>query len=367
MLVGVLGAGQLGRMLALAGLPLGMRFRFLDPDPDAPGAAVGEHIVGSFTDPEAVARFADGLDVATFEFENVPVACVESLAGRLKVWPSAFALNVAQDRISEKKFFQKAELAVHPYAPVDDLSSLRRALENEVGTPAVLKTRRGGYDGKGQAVIRTIDDAERAWHAIGQRWAIVEALVPFSRELSVVAVRGIDGSFRAYPIVENQHKGGILRTSIAPATGVPPQIERAANDHCRSLMEAMSYVGVLAVEFFEHNASLLANEMAPRVHNSGHWTIEGAVTSQFENHLRALAGLPLGDTSARGHSVMLNLIGGSPDPAAILAIPGAHLHLYGKASRPGRKIGHVTIADNDPAKGAATAAKVREFIELFQA
>jgi 5-(carboxyamino)imidazole ribonucleotide synthase len=366
MLVGVLGAGQLGRMLALAGLPLDMRFRFLDPDPDAPGAAVGEHILGSFTDAAAVARFADGLDVATFEFENVPVSCVESLAG-LRVWPSAFALNVAQDRVSEKKFFQKAQLAVHPYAPVDDLASLCRALGKEVGIPAVLKTRRGGYDGKGQAVIRSIDDAERAWDAIGQRPAIVESLVPFSRELSVVAVRGIDGSFRAYPIVENHHKGGILRTSIAPATGVPMDIEQAANDHCRALMEAMSYVGVLAVEFFEHNGSLLANEMAPRVHNSGHWTIEGAATSQFENHLRAIAGLPLGGTSPRGHSVMLNLIGGSPDPAAILAIPGAHLHLYGKASRPGRKIGHVTVVDNDPAKAAATAARVREIIQPFQA
>ncbi len=367
MLVGVLGAGQLGRMLALAGLPLGMRFRFLDPDPDAPGAAVGEHIVGSFDDAQAVARFADGLDVATFEFENVPVSCVESLAGSVKVWPSAFALNVAQDRVSEKKFFQKAQLAVHPYAPVEDLPSLRRALENEVGVPAILKTRRGGYDGKGQAVIRSIGDAEQAWQAIGQRPAIVESLVPFSRELSVVAVRGIDGSFSAYPIAENHHKGGILRTTIAPATGVPVEIARAANEHCLALMEAMKYVGVLAIEFFEHNGSLLANEMAPRVHNSGHWTIEGAVTSQFENHLRAVAGLPLGDTSPCGHSVMLNLIGGSPDPAAILAIPGAHLHLYGKAPRPGRKIGHVTIVDSDPAKAAASAAKVRQIIEPFQA
>jgi len=353
MLVGVLGGGQLGRMLGLAGVAMGMRFRFLDPSPDAPAKDVGELVVGNFDDPAALDLFSAGLDVATFEFENVPSSAVRHVAQRVTIHPNADALDVAQDRASEKRYFEQAGLAVHPWATVDDLSSLEAGIKT-VGLPAVLKTRRGGYDGKGQAVIRATTDTGaqagslcHAWESIGKRPAIVEAMVPFTRELSIIAARGRDGSFAAYPLVENAHAKGILRTSMAPAIGVSPAIERSAREHCHTLMEKLNYVGVLAVEFFEHDGRLLANEMAPRVHNTGHWTIEGAVTSQFENHLRAVAGLPVGSCAPRGTSVMHNIIGGVPDKAAVLRVPGAHLHLYGKEPREARKIGHVTVCGDD--------------------
>lgn len=357
MLVGVLGGGQLGRMLGLAGVAMGMRFRFLDPSPDAPAKDVGELIVGGFDDPAALDRFANGLDVATFEFENVPSSAVRGVSRRVTIHPNADALDIAQDRASEKRYFEQAGLNVHPWAIVDDLGSLESGVA-KIGLPAVLKTRRGGYDGKGQAVIRA--DVARgsptgaqagslchAFESIGKRPAIVEAMVPFTRELSIVAARGRDGSFAVYPLVENHHAKGILRISKAPAMGVSSEIERSAHEHCRTLMEKMNYVGVLAVEFFEHEGRLLANEMAPRVHNTGHWTIEGAAASQFENHLRAVVGLPLGSTAARGTSVMHNIIGGVPDVAAVLRVPGAHLHLYGKEPREARKIGHVTVCGED--------------------
>jgi 5-(carboxyamino)imidazole ribonucleotide synthase len=361
MLVGVLGGGQLGRMLGLAGLPMGLRFRFLDPSPEAPAKDVGELIVGEFDDTSALARFARGLDVATFEFENVPSSAVKSVAKFAPIHPSAEALEIAQDRVSEKMFFEKAGLDVHAWAAVDDLAGLMAGVE-KVGVPAVLKTRRGGYDGKGQAVIRSAGGVEAAWNSIGRRAAIVEKMVPFSRELSIVAVRGRDGSFAAYPLAENRHAKGILRESRAPAQGVAKEIEAAANAHCRTLMEAMEYVGVLAVEFFEHDGKLLANEMAPRVHNSGHWTIEGAATSQFENHLRAVMGWPLGACTARGASVMHNLIGGAPEASDVLSVPGAHLHLYGKEPREARKIGHITICGDSAAAIEAASKRIGELV-----
>jgi 5-(carboxyamino)imidazole ribonucleotide synthase len=355
MLVGVLGGGQLGRMLGLAGVAMGMRFRFLDPSPDAPAKDVGELIVGGFDDPAALDRFVVGLDVATFEFENVPSSAVRRIAQRITTHPNADALDIAQDRVSEKRYFGQAGLNVHPWATVDDLASLEAGIA-KVGLPAVLKTRRGGYDGKGQAVIRTSSDPSLAWESIGKRPSIVEAMVPFTRELSIIAARGRDGSFAAYPLVENHHAKGILRVSKAPAMGVSAQIERSAHEHCRVLLEKMNYVGVLAIEFFEHDGRLLANEMAPRVHNTGHWTIEGAVTSQFENHLRAVVGLPLGSCAARGVSAMHNIIGGVPNTAAVLRVPGAHLHLYGKEPRESRKIGHITVCGED-ARGVANSSR----------
>lgn len=374
MLVGVLGGGQLGRMLGLAGLPMGLRFRFLDPSPDAPAKDVGELIVGEFTDIVAVERFARGLDVATFEFENVPAETVRQVAQRTTIHPHAKALDVAQDRAGEKRFFKGAGLDVHPWAEVEALDgphSLAAGVER-VGLPAVLKTRRGGYDGKGQAVIRELGPLGEvesrshplasAWTSIGQHPAIVEAMVPFTRELSIIAVRGRDGSFAAYPLIENRHERGILRESRAPALGVAKEVEQAADAHCRRLMELMDYVGVLAVEFFEHDGTLLANEMAPRVHNSGHWTIEGAVTSQFENHLRAIVGWPLGDCAARGPTVMHNIIGGIPEPKDVLAVPGAHLHLYGKEPREARKIGHVTVCGEDAARVEDASRLVRDHV-----
>ncbi len=359
--VGILGGGQLGRMLALAGHPLGMSFRFLDPGPDSPAAGVGELVVGGFDDEGAIDRFARGLDVCTFEFENVPAELVERLEKRLPVFPGSKALRVAQDRVSEKTFFSHAQLDVHPWAPVDDLAGLGRAV-GKIGVPGVLKTRRGGYDGKGQAVVRERDALGAAWERIGARPAIYEAMVPFTRELSIVAVRGQDGSFAAYPLAENRHEGGILRHSRAPALGVAPAIERAADEHCRTLLEELGYVGVLAVEFFEHEGRLLANEMAPRVHNSGHWTIEGAATSQFENHLRAVAGLPLGSCAARAASQMFNLIGGVPGLGELAGVPGAHVHLYGKEPRPGRKVGHVTLVEAECADPAGSARRIEALV-----
>lgn len=349
MIVGVLGAGQLGRMLALAGYPIGLRFRFLDPDADAPAGHVGELVAGAFDDPAALERFARGVDVFTYEFENVPVETVKRLASRAPVFPPAAALEIAQDRRLEKELFARMGLAVPPFEAVGTPDELRQAI-SRIGTPAVAKTRRMGYDGKGQHVIRRHGDADAAWaalgaHAMNHGGLIVESFVPFDAEVSILGVRGRDGSTRFYPLVQNTHEGGILRESRVPAAGAAAALQREAEAACARIMVELAYVGVLAIEFFVRDGRLLGNEMAPRVHNSGHWTIEGAATSQFENHLRAICGWPLGDCAARGRIVMTNLIGHAPPIAELLAAPGAHVHLYGKAPRAGRKIGHVTVVD----------------------
>jgi 5-(carboxyamino)imidazole ribonucleotide synthase len=326
--VGVIGGGQLGRMLALAGIPLGLSFRFLDPSPDAPAGAVGELLVGPYDDPELLDRLADGADVVTYEFENVPVEA----ARRVGALPDARALEDSQDRLLEKRLFRRLGI---PTAPIDD----------EVTTfPALLKTRRLGYDGKGQRSVET-----RPGPDPGQ---VLEGLVPFDRELSLLAVRGRDGDTRFWPLVENVHEDGILRASRAPAAGAP---QARAEEYGRRLLDELGYVGVLALELFDVGGELVANELAPRVHNTGHWTIEGSATSQFENHLRAILGFPLGPTDARP-SLMLNLIGVTPDAADVLGVPGAHLHLYGKEPRPGRKLGHVTLVDPDDEREGALRA-----------
>jgi 5-(carboxyamino)imidazole ribonucleotide synthase len=346
--VGILGGGQLGRMLALAGYPLGLRFRFLDDGPDAPAGHLAELHVGGYEDPEALARFADGIDVATYEFENVPVTSAEWLATRVPVYPPPAALEVSQDRLTEKRFFESHGIPTPPFAPVQTRAELYRAIA-ALGLPAVLKTRRFGYDGKGQVVLRAVEDVEAAWEALGSQPLILEGFVPFQREVSLLGVRGRDGGMTFYPLVENHHSGGILRVTRAPAPDVSPALQNAAEGHVGRLMQALRYVGVLAVEFFQVGDRLIASEMAPRVHNSGHWTIEGAETSQFENHLRAILGLPLGSTALVGASVMLNLIGTFPPIAEMLRVPGAHVHLYGKEPRPGRKVGHVTVRHTDAA------------------
>ena len=361
MRVGVLGGGQLGWMLARAGDPLGIRCRFLDPSPEAPAGRAGELVLGAYDDPAALDRFADGLALVTYEFENVPVGSARRLATRGPVFPSPQALEIAQDRLTEKRFLESAGIAVPPWRPVGSLAELGRAV-TELGYPAVLKTRRLGYDGKGQRVMRGPGDVERAWAQLGAAPLVVESYVAFDRELSILAVRGRDGATACYPLVENLHAGGILRRSLAPAPGVTPALQGRAEEHVRRVLETLDYVGVLAIELFQVGDRLLANEMAPRVHNSGHWTIEGAETSQFENHLRAVAGLPLGTTGARGVSAMLNLIGALPDPAAVLAVPGAHLHLYGKEPRPGRKLGHVTLRADDRAALDRLRARVEPLI-----
>lgn len=366
MTIGVLGGGQLGRMLALAGLPLGMRFRFLDPDPEAPASQIAEQVVAGYTHPGARERFVTGLETVTYEFENVPVDAAREIAARVPVLPPPRALEAAQDRLTEKTLFTELGIPVPPFRAVNTPGELSAAAD-ALGLPLVLKTRRFGYDGKGQAVIRERGELDAAWNAVGAAPSIVETLVPFDREVSIIAVRGRDGAFAAWPLVENVHRAGILRVSRAPAKGSGSPLEEVAAGHVRRIMEHLDYVGVLTVEFFERDGGLSANEMACRVHNSGHWTIEGARTSQFENHLRAIAGLPQGDTAPIGHSVMLNLIGNVPDPAAVLAVPGAHLHLYGKSPRPGRKLGHVTLCGSDPGDLEVPLQRLRELIAASEA
>lgn len=342
MRIGVLGGGQLGRMLALAGYPLGLTFRFLDPSSEACAGQVGELLVGPFEDKGLLERFAQGLDLVTYEFENVPVAAARFLEGLLPVYPPPKALEVAQDRLSEKTFFRGLGVPTPPFHPVDSLPDLEEGL-GHVGLPALLKTRRGGYDGKGQALVRSWGEAEGAFRALGSSGLILEGFVAFDREVSLLAARSATGEVAFYPLVENRHQGGILRLSLAPAPGASEALRKKAEGYARKALEALGHVGVLALEFFQVGEELLFNEMAPRVHNSGHWTIEGAETSQFQNHLRALLGLPLGSTAPRGHSTMVNLIGLRPDFQEVLKVPGAHLHWYGKAVRPGRKVGHITL------------------------
>ena len=352
MKVGVLGGGQLGRMLALAGYPLGLRFRFLDPAPESPVEELADLVVGRFDDLDALARFPAGLDAITYEFENVPVESAKHLARQVPVYPPIAALEVSQDRLAEKTLFTQLGIPPTPFVPVETLDELRQAVER-LGLPAVLKTRRLGYDGKGQFLLREKEDVSAAWQALGGVPLVLEGFVRFERELSQIAVRSRAGEVRFYPLVENHHQGGILRRSIAPASGVTEAIANQSATAIRRVMDHLDYVGVLTIEFFQTAEGLVANEMAPRVHNSGHWTIEGARTSQFENHLRAVLGLPLGSTESVGHCVMVNLIGSAPPTDRVLAIPGAHLHLYGKKPRPGRKIGHVTLWADTPEEARA--------------
>ncbi len=346
--VGIVGGGQLGRMLALGGAPLDIRCTVLDPSPDACATQVAPSILGAYDDPTALATLAGVSDVVTYEFENVPVDALRSLEGTIRVAPHPDALETAQDRLAEKTLFERVGLPTAPFAHVDSLDELVTALER-IGAPAVLKTRRLGYDGKGQVVVRDPVLAEDAWRSLGEVPSILEGVVDFDRELSIVAVRGGDGDTRVYPLARNEHRGGILRVTRAPAPGVLPATSEVAERLVRSVMADLGYVGVIAIELFQVGEGLLGNELAPRVHNSAHWTIEGAETSQFENHLRAVAGLPLGPIEALGHSAMVNLVGSTPDPASVAAIPGAHLHLYGKQPRPGRKLGHVTVRADDEA------------------
>jgi 5-(carboxyamino)imidazole ribonucleotide synthase len=349
--IGILGGGQLGYMLALAGYPLGLHFRFFDPSPEAPVGRIASRVTAEFSDEAALEKFASGLELVTYEFENVPAAAVRFLAERVPVFPPPAALEAAQDRLQEKQLFQDLGIPTTEFAPVHNREALDAAIK-KVGLPAILKTCRMGYDGKGQWPLRSAEDVARAKSELPaaapgdteiEAPFILERFVPFTRELSVLAVRARTGETAIYPLVENHHRGGILRFSLAPAPRLDPAIQRAAEEAARSVFDELQYVGVLAIEFFEQDGRLLANEMAPRVHNSGHWTIEGALTSQFENHLRAVMGLPLGSTHAIGSSAMLNLIGELPDSAEVLAIRDAHLHLYGKSPRAGRKLGHITL------------------------
>jgi 5-(carboxyamino)imidazole ribonucleotide synthase len=358
--IGILGGGQLGYMLALAGYPLGLHFRFLDPSPEAPVGRIAQRVTADFDDLSALEKFATGLELVTYEFENVPVDAAKLLAERVPVYPPPAALEAAQDRLNEKQLFQKLGIPATEFISVPKPSALDAAVQ-KLGLPAVLKTCRLGYDGKGQWILRTPEDVAKAKPELPVVPLILERFVPFTRELSVLAVRSRAGEIAFYPLVENHHRGGILRLSLAPAPRLEPPIQRSAEDAARRVLESLNYVGVLAIEFFECQGRLLANEMAPRVHNSGHWTIEGAVTSQFESHLRAVLGLPLGSTGPAGHCAMLNLIGELPDSAEVLAVPDAHLHLYGKSPRPGRKLGHVTLRAASPERLALRLSELSPF------
>ena len=358
--VGILGGGQLARMMALAGAPLGLRFLVMDTAADACAGQFAPLLVGDYRDESALAEFASKVDVATFDFENVPAESAEWLAQRVPVFPNPRALAVAQDRLVEKSLFRELGIPVGAFADVGGLDALRSEVDR-LGGACILKTRRLGYDGKGQFRIKSPADVDAAWQALGAQAGtvglIVEAFIPFERELSVVAVRGRDGEFRTWPLTENWHVDGVLSASLAPAH-VGAALAQAAYAHARRLAESLDYVGVFALELFYRDGELLANEMAPRVHNSGHWTIEGAETSQFQNHLRAVLGLPLGETRTLGHACMLNWIGEMPDAASVLQEAGGHWHDYGKEPRAGRKVGHATLRADDAAALAHALARV---------
>lgn len=366
MITAVLGGGQLARMLALAGAPLGLRTRCLDPSPDAVAGHVSELIVAAYDDDAALKQLADGAGVCTFEFENVPVHATQWLTEHATVYPHPRALGIGQDRVIEKQLFQRLGIEVARFQAANSLPELRDAVQ-AVGAPCIIKTRRLGYDGRGQVRLQPGDGLA---HAIDQAHAtltrgydgglIVEGMVPFDRELSVLAVRGRDGEVRCYPLVENKHEGGILRRSRAPAPNLSDALQAEAQRIAAAVLNELDYVGVLAIELFDVGGKLLANEMAPRVHNSGHWTIEGSVCSQFENHLRAVHGLPLGSTEMvqHGFATMINLIGEMPDPNHMLGLAGVHVHDYGKSARPNRKLGHATVVGAERAAVDAMAARI---------
>lgn len=347
--IGILGGGQLARMLILAGAPLGARFVVVDSSEDACAGQIAPLMRADWRDFDALETFARQIDVATFDFENVPAETAQWLSERVQVSPNPRALAIAQDRLAEKTLFGECGLVTPAFAAIDTRADLDNALR-DIGAPAILKTRRLGYDGKGQFRLKSVDDADAAWGALGAQASahglILEAFVPFDCEVSVIGARGDDGDFRTWPLTRNWHADGILSASLAPAR-IDPALESAAFEHARAIAGKLDYVGVFALELFVYEGKLLGNEMAPRVHNSGHWTIEGAVTSQFENHVRAVLGLPLGDTSAIGTSCMLNWIGELPDARALLAQAGAHWHDYGKSPRAGRKVGHTTVCARD--------------------
>lgn len=343
--IGILGGGQLGRMLALAAANMGYRIHIFAPEAELPAGDVAAQVTrAAFDDFAALDRFAAQIDVATFEWENIEVASVRHLATQVAVLPGAAALEIAQDRLSEKNFVRELGGATAPFAQIDNPVDLRIALD-ALGTPALLKTRRMGYDGKGQVRIERDGDADAAWAAVGGQPSILEGLVSFSGEFSVLLARGRDGDTRVYDVPHNRHDGGILATSQVPAPADIAAHAPEAMALARRVAERLDYVGLLTLEFFATEKGPVFNEMAPRVHNSGHWTIEGARVSQFENHIRAVCGLPLGNPALTAPSVrMANLLGDAVhDWAALLADPNAHLHLYGKSEvKPGRKMGHVT-------------------------
>jgi len=356
MTVGIVGGGQLARMMALAGYRLGLDFLSLDKDPCTPAAQVAPALSGSFTDPTLLDELAHRSEVVTFDWENVPLESLDRIAGRVRIAPPREAPAAARDRLNEKTLFDALRIPTNRHAAVDSEADLAAAV-SRLGLPGVLKTRSLGYDGKGQFVLRKPADIAAAWARLGSNAPLLyEEFVPFDYEVSIIGVRGRDGAIRTWPLNRNLHADGVLRLTRAPWRA--PALEAAAVRHVRRVLKHFDYVGVLTIEFFVRRGRLLANEMAPRVHNSGHWTIEGAMTSQFENHVRAILGLPLGDTAPRGHSAMINLLGTMPPREALLAEKSLFLHDYGKEPRPGRKLGHCTLVAASAAERDRRAASL---------
>ncbi|MCP1727679.1 5-(carboxyamino)imidazole ribonucleotide synthase [Natronospira proteinivora] len=361
MSIGIIGAGQLGRMMALAGYPLGLRFTFLDKSKDTPGAQVGDIVLGDFMQAEDIRRLAGEVELLTYDVENVPVQALREAAGDTPVHPAPAILEAAQDRLDEKQAFARHGIETAPYRPVDSKEALETAIE-ALGMPAVLKRRRLGYDGRGQHFIRAAADIETAWEALKGAPLILEGFVDFDREVSLIGVRNRSGETAFYPLSENSHEDGILRLSVAPAG--QPALQSEAETQLKALMEDHGYAGILTVEYFEKDGRLIANEMAPRVHNSGHWTIEGAATSQFENHLRGILDLPLGSTRPRGHAAMINCLGRMPALEPVIRFADTHYHDYGKSPRPRRKLGHITVVRDDR---ASLDAVITELMPLIKA
>ena len=344
--VGILGAGQLARMLAQAGQAMGLEFIFLDPAGDVCAASLGEHICADWHDQVALRKLAQLADVVTFEFENIPEQSVRLIESICPVYPPSKALYISQDRLREKTCLQALHIPVALFYPVTSRPELLNAME-QIGLPCVLKTRRLGYDGKGQTVLRFKEDLERAWQILGDHDLLCEGFVPFDVECSIIAVRGQDGRTAYWPLTRNLHRDGVLAISQAPA--FDRQTQTRAEALVKRLLDHLDYIGVLALELFLQDGELLANEFAPRVHNSGHWTIDGADTSQFENHLRAICDLPMGETRNNSQALMFNLLGEMPNDVNMASMAGVHWHDYHKVVRAGRKLGHVTVtAQTEP-------------------
>ncbi len=361
MKVGILGAGQLGRMLAISGYPLNHQFGFSGNTHDEPSSLLGHMFTqqDSTNNIDSLVNFAD---VITFESENTKVEIVKKINKKIPVYPNEKSLFITQHRGREKVLFNQLNISCAPYQIINTLEDLKTAIDI-IGIPAILKTTMEGYDGKGQFLIHHQDQINDAWKSMNGVESILEGFINFKRELSLIAVRGIDNSNKYYPLVENTHYQGILRLTIAPAQNINKQVQETAQHYMQTLLDEMNYVGVLTIELFETETGLVINEMAPRVHNSGHWSIEGANTSQFENHIRAITGMPLGDTTpTHPFCAMINIIGQLGDIDAVLEMPNAHLHLYDKSERKNRKLGHINITANSQAELKDSIAKLKDFL-----